>query len=336
MKILLALLLMSTSLFAEEFSSTLEVLGVRQSKSNSYATGKMKEYYSCDQFEGTYAGNSVVLKPVARGGSGSYSHRIVFTLGEGYQKSHGDRRQKDVYITPGYSYNLKLPELRDDVPFVQQSVMLITTDKRTGLSYSSTLMFNVSRPVVLKKSNDRVSDEKECFEVYPAYQSPIGILSNGSTNPSQLMIKQGITKLWTSLSGAQWGFYFSPLAWSGLANIFMYNRGYFTQYSKQVSETVEVSSSYQLSPGDYIQIYEQRTRYVSAFDAHVIGVCGESELLEEDYMLQWWGVAYHAVPVNPFDEENIPLDTIGAYPRSTCSEEYSDGYSDAIQFVRTN
>ena len=102
-------------------------------------------------------------------------------------------------------------------------------------------------------------------------------------------------------------------------------------------ETVEVSSGYQLSPGDYVQIYEQRTRYVSAFDAYKIGVCGESELVDEEYMLQWWGVAYHAVPVNPFSEENIPAESIGSYPRNNCSAEYTPDFSNGeLNFVRTN
>ena len=337
MKILLLTLLLSTQAFAVELATDLVVTGVKQSKSNRYASGQMNKYYSCGEFMGTYAGNSVVIEPQPSGGTGNYGHRIVYVLGEGFVPSHGDRTQRDVYVKDGSSYILKLPELRDDVSFIQQSVMVITEDKATGKITSKTIMFNVTRPVVLKKSRNPDFIKNECMEVYSAYQSPIGILSNGSTNPSQLLIKQGVQKLWTSLSGSQWGFYFSPLAWTQLGNILTFNKSYFTQYSKQVMETVEVSSGYQLSPGDYVQIYEQKTRYVSAFDAYKIGVCGESMLVDEEYMLQWWGVAYHAVPVNPFSEENIPAESIGAYPRNNCSDEYTPDFSNGeLNFVRTN
>jgi hypothetical protein len=152
-----------------------------------------------------------------------------------------------------------------------------------------------------------------------------------------LSIKQGIDKIWTTSSGAQWGFYFSPLAFIEIGNILTFHREYFTQYSKQVMETIELNSEYSLSPGDYTQIYEQRTRHVSAFDAYKIRVCGESELIKEEYMLQWWAIAYHAVSVNPFSDENIPLETIGIYPKNTCGEMYSDDFSKTDQhFVRTN
>ena len=55
-------------------------------------------------------------------------------------------------------------------------------------------------------------------------------------------------------------------------------------------------------------------------------------------MLQWWGVAYHAVPVNPFSDSNIPVETIGAFPKNTCSEDYTPDFSGdkTFQFVRTN
>jgi hypothetical protein len=55
-------------------------------------------------------------------------------------------------------------------------------------------------------------------------------------------------------------------------------------------------------------------------------------------MLQWWGVAYHAVPVNPYDEEPIPAETIGSLPRNTCGPKYTPDFSqtNSYQFVRTN
>ena len=152
------------------------------------------------------------------------------------------------------------------------------------------------------------------------------------------MIKQGIQKLWTTLSGSQWGFFFSPLSWTVVGNIFMLNKNYFSQYSKQVLETVEVSSEYVLSPGDYIQIFEQRTRFVTAFDAFSVGVCGDSKLIDGEYMLQWWGIAYHAVPVNPFSENQVPVETIGMYPQNSCSDRFTPEFSDGAgyNFVKTN
>ena len=92
------------------------------------------------------------------------------------------------------------------------------------------------------------------------------------------------------------------------------------------------------TPGDYIQIYEQRTRYVSAFDAYTINICGDSELIDGEYMLQWWGIAYHAIPINPFSEGQVPLETIGMYPKNTCSERFTPEFSgnEDYNFVKTN
>src|SRR5690606_21100628 len=120
--------------------------------------------------------------------------------------------------------------------------------------------------------------------------------------------------IWTTTSGSQWGYYISPLAWTVVGNVFSFYRNYFTQFSRQTIETVEVANNYTVSPGDFVQLYEQRTRYVTPFDMYKIGACGESELLDGAYFMQWWGRAYHAIPVNPYDDEEIPVEAIGVAP----------------------
>lgn len=323
---------------AEALKTHLIIDRVYQSVENRRAVGDSVSNYECHDFKGTYAGNKILVRPVTTGGSGRYQHTVSYVLGEGYVQSHGSREQKQFSVRHGNSVWVTLPELRADTPFVQQNIMLVTTDKRTGKMATSNLLFNVTRPIVLRKSRNPEFLKNECKEVYPAYASPIGVLTNSSTNPSQLMIKQGVQKLWTTLSGASWGFFFSPLSWTVVGNIFMINRNYFTQFSKQALETVEINSEYVLSPGDYVQIYEQRTRFVTAFDAYKVDVCGNSDLIDGEYMLQWWGVAYHAVPINPFEENSVPIESIGMYPQNSCSDRFTPEFSQSedFNFVRTN
>lgn len=314
------------------------VTNVQNSKMNQISAN-VKANVSCSEFTGTYQGNSVTLKPTAEGGSGSYRHRLVWQISESYKTFDLVRKQYDVSVKNGKVYTLKLPELKDDIPFIQQSVFLITEDLKTGDSTTSQLVFNVSRPVILSHTRSAEKFDKNCFQVYPAFESIAGIMSNSSTNPSNITIRQGIQSIWTKTNGSQWGYYVSPLAWTVVGNVFSVYRNYFSQFSRQTIETVEVSSGYTIAPGDFIQLYEQRTRYVSTFDAYEVDPCGQTQEIEGDYFLQWWGVAYHAVPVNPYSEETVPRETIGISPVNTCPLELTPEFSrDETDFIfsRTN
>lgn len=339
MKTALVLLTTFWSLSAlAELTTQLTVSQVRNSKSNQYATNA-DPVVTCQQFKGTYQGNSVVLKPQASGGSGRYTHRIVWQLSESYKTFDLTRQQKEAAIRDGRTYRLDLPELKDDVPYLQQSVFLITEDLQTGKRATSQLMFTVSRPAILAHTKDPEKLAQSCYQVFPAFESVSGILSNGSTNPSQLIIRHGIQNLWTRSNGNQFGYYVSPLAWTVLGNIFSFYRNYFSEFSKQTIETVEVSNGYSVAPGDFIQLYEQTTRYVTPFDVFEVDSCGKSVQVEGTYFMQWWGRAYHAVPINPYDESPVPRESIGISPINNCPEEltpeFARDYSDYV-FARTN
>lgn len=338
MKFLL-LALWAMPVFAQTaLSNKIEVVRVQHSKNNQIAAG-VQATQTCEKFAGTFEGNTVVLKPKGMGGSGRYKHQLVWTLSESYRTFEGQQMQRDVSVKDGSVYSLELPELRDEVPWLQQPVFLVTTDVRSGESVTKQLLFNVTRPVVLTPSQNPDSLAKGCFQVFPAFESVAGILSNGSTNPSQILLRQGVQNIWNRTSGSQWGFYFSPLAWTVIGNVFSISRNYFRQYSRQTIETVEVSSGYSLSPGDYIQLYEQRTRYIQVFDADLIDGCGISKQLPGEYFLQWWGVAYHAVPVNPYDTTRAPIETIGSRPVNHCpaelTPEFARDENSAFIFGRT-
>lgn len=329
--------LMSLSAFAG-IQNALQVEEVINSYENQIAAD-VDARVECLRFTGTYHGNSLILKPTARGGSGKYQHRIVWQLSESYDTFQGQRMQRDISIKDGRTYRFDIPELKPDVSYLQQSILLITQDKVTGQSTTSEMMFNVSRPVILSQTNDPAKLENNCFQVMPAIESVSGILTNGSTNPSQILIRHGVQSLWTRTKGSQWGFFISPFAWSGLANIFSFYKNYFTQYSRQTIETVEISNEHQIAPGDFLQIYEQRTRYVTAFDAYHVNACGETNLVPGNYYLQWWGVAYHAYPINPYSRERMPRDAIGVAPMNNCPAELTPQFmqdnNDYI-FARTN
>lgn len=333
----LVALMVSANSFAA-FKNNLAVTKVYNSKTNQYSAG-VAAATTCETFKGTYQGNSIVVTPSAQGGSGKYNHRLVWQISESYKTFDMVRTQKEAFVRDGRSFVIDLPELKDDIPYLQQSVFLISEDVKTGERATSQLLFNVSRPVILSHTNKQEKIDQNCFQVFPAFESISGILSNGSTNPSQLIIRQGIQSIWTKTNGAQWGFYVSPLAWTVVGNVVSFYRNYFTQFSRQTVETVEVSNGYSVAPGDFIQLYEQRTRYVSAFDIFEVDACGESKEVEGTYFMQWWGRAYHAVPINPYDEEPVSRETIGISPVNNCpmelTPEFAQDNSDYI-FTRTN
>jgi hypothetical protein len=327
---------------ASELQTSITVPGVYVASENYYANGA-SGYKDCAEFKGTHQLNSVYIQPVTSGGSGNYQQTLVWNFSSSYEGYTSREQQFQQTVYPGRSYSITLPRLRDDVPFVQQSVMLITKDTSTGEIKTDQKTFLVSRGVILAPTQDERLAEQNCFERYASFESTFGVLSNGSTNLSQLSIKQGVQKVFESTSGSNWGFYFSPLAWinipiiGSLGNLITFNKGYFSSISKQTTETVEVMSGYNLSPGDFIQIYTQKTRYVTNYDATLEDTCGNTKTLPGAYKLQWWGFAYQAVPVNPYESVRPSPNTIGAPALNSCPKELSvDFGSSSDQFITTN
>jgi hypothetical protein len=317
----------------------LQVEEIINSRSNQIAAS-VEKYTTCgDSFKGTFHGNSIIFKPVATGGSGNYRHRLVWQISESYTTFDAQRYQEEIGVRDGRTFTFDIPELKAEVPFLQQTIFLITNDLKTGETITSQKIFNVSRPVILAQTNKPEKLAQNCFQVFSAFESVSGILTNGSTNPSQITVRQGVQNIWSRTSGSQFGFYISPLAWTGIGNVISIYKNYFSQFSRQTIETVEVASGYQIAPGDFIQLFEQKTRYITAFDAFSIDACGESTEVPGTYFMQWWGVAYHAVPINPYSNERVPRETIGVSPLNNCPDELTPEFSrentDFI-FTRTN
>ncbi|MBF0315838.1 MAG: hypothetical protein HQK50_12275 [Oligoflexia bacterium] len=333
------------SSFAAELQNKLSVDSIAISP--KYINLKYGKFYvssneeECSVFKGTFAGNSVTFKAQAAGGQGAYEHTLVYLINESYdtkefktyQVTNRGRRGGDTTFT------IQLPFLKESVPFVNQVVTLITKDSK-GKAVSTDLKFTVSRPVVLTHSRPELSAKADCYQRYPAYKSVASVLSNGSTNISNVEIIQGIQRLWSNRDGRRWGVHFTPTVFTagvGLS-LFGVNYEHFRETSKQTVETVEVRTTYNLNPGDFLQIYTQPTRYVTAYDATLVSPCGERETIEAAYMFQWWGFSYHVFHVDPYDTMEPDVNTIGAPIRNTCSSEYEDIVSrmDGDNFVSTN
>lgn len=296
---------------------------------------------SCHNFTGTHAGNEISIEAVGSGGDGHYRHTLVYTLENSYRIEDTRAGQYQKTRKRNGTITLELPELKDEVPFVQQTVFLITRD-RAGHTATTSKTFVVSRPVVLSVSNSEKTRAANCMQRYSPYPSTAGVLSNGSTNLSTIEIKQGVEKIWTATRGWQWGVYVSPFSFLGLGNLLSLNADYFRQTSKQTVETIEISSQYRLNPGDYMQVYVQPTRYVTAYDATIVEPCGGTKKVEAAYMFQWWGFSYHIYPVNPFDKKMTPVEAVGAPAINTCSNEltpssiYDSNTSSPYEFRGTN
>src|SRR5690606_32156770 len=103
--------------FASELFNDLVVSKVRNTSTNQIAA-QSSSSVTCEEFKGTYQGNTITLRPKAGGGSGRYQHRLVWQLSENYKTFDLKRKQFDVFVRDGNYYNFTIPELKDDVPFL--------------------------------------------------------------------------------------------------------------------------------------------------------------------------------------------------------------------------
>jgi hypothetical protein len=305
---------------------------VQLSRANRMS-GFNESVYRCEKLEGTHAGNKITFRVEASGGAGGYKHLLSYKLSTdfAFKEKAAEALQFEESRRGNGDITIELPELDPQVPFVDVSFFLYTEDKR-GQTVTDIKQIRVSRTVILTRSKNDVQEQKGCFQRYEAYLSSPGLVSNGSSNTSRLEIRQGVDQIWSSNRGWQFGVYVSPLSWLGLGNLLALNYSYFQNKSKQVTESTYVSSQYDLDPGDYLQVYVQPTRYVTAYDAGIVHPCGQVRTIEGAYLFQWWAFSYHVYPVSPnLDEGNPDPRLVGAPPRDTCSERISDA-----RFTRTN
>jgi hypothetical protein len=322
----LTMAMFATASFAGEFKNQLSLKKVMISSKYKGKNLFWRHTERCQEgFTGTYDQGTVVLTALASGGEGAIKHTLVYMLGNGYETK--EMRVKQVSVKKKgqrETFRINLPALRDNVPYLNQVVSLISEDEKGNVARTS-MNFNVSRPVILTPTTGDKAKTLNCFERYVGTESVAGVLSNGSTNVSTLDIKQGVQRLWESRQGHQWGVFLTPqlnVPFFSLALSLNYQ--YFKETSKQTIETIEVTAAYNLNPGDYLQIYTQPTRYLSAYDATTVDYCGKMERKEAAYMFQWWGYAYHVRPVDPFvNNGRVDLSTVGAMPMNTCPQEWT-------------
>jgi len=321
----------SSSAELKPLSTKIRVTGVSVSRENAVQSGSSSTT-NCGEFLGTHAGNTVSFSAVNEGGTGKTKNTFIYRFGEGFEQGISGFDQVSVADN---DVRIKLPELRNKVPFVQQTVYLIAEDKN-GNTATDSIVFEVSRPVKLIRSNTERADALGCFERYSAEKSAFGLISNGSTNTSTIKIEHDIQKIQEKRKGRYWGIHFSPLSFAGIGDIISFNRGYFSEYTRQRHERVNVITEYNLDPGDYMEVYVQATRYIEPYDAVLVGACGKEKKIDEAFMLQWWGYSYHVYPVLPDDTSMTPVDAIGGLPQNTCPEEFSPSYNGSNGLDFTN
>lgn len=279
---------------------------------------------SCNGFTGTHAGNKIYFRAEANGGSGRYIHSLIYTLNSSFESPEAGGKQFELSRKGNGKLKLKLPPLRDDVSYVQLTVLLLSRDlQNPRLVASQSLTFLVARPVILSVSNSPEAKQKACFERFLPYPSTMGILSNGSKNPSKIEIQQAIQNSWATTKGWQAGVFFSPLSFLTIGNLFFFNFSYFQQTTKKVVETVAVSTDFRLDPGEFMQIYTQPTRYITPYDATLVEACGQTRKVDGAYLFQWWGYSYIPFPIHP-DRPDLPsIERIGAPAINTCPPEFT-------------
>ncbi|MEO5969013.1 MAG: hypothetical protein ABIQ95_03730 [Bdellovibrionia bacterium] len=284
---------------------------------------------SCVDFAGTHAGNKVYFKAEGRGGSGRYIHSLIYTLNASFDSPEASGKQYEMSRKGNGKFSLKLPPLRDDVSYVQLTVLLLTRDlENPRLVARRDLTFLVARPVILSVSNSLEAKQKECYQRFLPYPSTMGILSNGSANPSKIEIQQATQNSWSRINGWQVGVFFSPFSFLTVGNLFFFNLSYFQQTTKKIVETVAVSTDFRLDPGEFMQIYTQPTRYITPYDATLVEACGETRKVDGAYMFQWWGYSYIPFPIKLNQHELPMIENIGAPAVNTCPEELTPKVGD--------
>ena len=161
------------------------------------------KHTKCEKFTGTFEGNDVHVKIEAKGGSGSYRHRIVTTFGDSYRMGKKKNSQIDKRTNGNGTVQISIPEISDGVSFVQQTILLVTTDSE-GHTATDNVIFTVSRPVMVSPSQNAEVMQTKCFQRYRPYPAMTGVLSNATNNLSEIGIEQGLEKILTTTNGRFW------------------------------------------------------------------------------------------------------------------------------------
>ena len=301
---------------------------VRLNYKNTFAesfTRLTGRYVNCaESFQGTQDGNKLYIRVEGHGGAGRYRHLLSYELSDSYELGTKDAGlQQKTHYGNGI-IEVKLPPLKEEVPFVQQTFFLLTKD-RSGQWVSTSKIFKISHHIQLEKTISELS----CYQRYEP-QIASAVMRNQTTSLSQIDIRQSVEKLYGKARNWQFGVYLNPtVGVQGLLfSLFSLNYNYFTEISKQSIEVTDYTQQFSLNPGDYFQIYRQDTRLVNAYHAEIVGACGEVRKLPQAYLIQSWMHAFHAVPIDPGKMEAPLLESIGAKVENTCQESFTPGKTD--------
>lgn len=313
----------------QPYTTELQVEKVEVSHENIFP-GMWDDVATCSSFVGTHQRNKLILKATAQGGTPHYNHYLYYTINQQAFETEDPTDTHTVEITQDRHGNghfeVEIPKLKDNVPFSRITFQLYTQDKTSKKTVSRPLSVRVSRPLLLESTTGDIHRQYSCFERLPTALTNIGPLSNGSTGTSSVELRKSLEKSWASTHGWNFGVFFSPFSILGF-NLITLNYNYVREFSKTVTESVEVVQGYNLNPGDFAQVYVQPTRHVTPFNANLIHPCGQIAKTESTpYLIETWSHAFHLYPLDPMNGELNDPATIGLPPVNTCKDKGMDQY----------
>lgn len=343
LKSVLTLPLLLAASQALALSSSVRVVGIhvddRNLESDWNAAGaRWGGEMSCRSFQGTHAGNEVYLRVDSDEYAGRVRHTLSYEITDDFVTTDKKGKYNSLGthvldVDEGDTFKIRIPELK---PYVRTKVMLylrLHSQDSNGPDYAAHggLKIAVSRPLYLTRALGTKAEANACRQTLPAVLTQIGDQTNLTSSESNLTIEQALENSTTETNGWKWGIYFSPMAWA--FNLFSLNIEYFHQVSKQVTETVHVSNTFNLKPGDAMRIYKQEARVVEPFDATLVDPCGGEIKEEAAYYIQKWQTSYHVYPIMRNGKDEISGELPGLEPYDSCSSKevntynYEDGAS---------
>ena len=276
--------------------------------------------YACkpETFAGTFAENTVFIKAEAAGGDGKYTHELYYSFGDSYQiNSSGDGKIFTTQSGNG-TFKVRLPKLKENIPFAMQLFMLISKDS-TGRVSTFEKTIKVSRPVILTASTDEDSTQKNCRQVFPPQlSSEIPPQTNGSSSVSSLDLTFQDEGSVGSTRGGNLGITISPLSYAGFSSLFYVNSTLMIQKTQQRAQRTSYSAKYEIKPGETLEVYDQSVLSLVSHDASIVDPCGQEEVKKGIYRLHDWETLHH-VHVSTSNTPNTPNDhPIGLTIENTC------------------
>lgn len=269
--------------------------------------------------QGLIEGEQIRLSAQVSGAKGRVNYRFWHS-NDGFQLNPSANRTGTTEVTEKTTRNnradLTLPRLRDDIARLHVTFGVVVQDSKGNVG-SAFKRMRVTRNLVFERDSQNPSPV--CYEVKQPLLVSAQYVNQNDTDLN-ITISQSEQRIMESRSqrGSSWSFSPSLFVGNVFLSFFGYQRSHFRALADSLTESVYITVSGVLNPGDVGELYVQQTRFMVPMRVSQLNACRE-EVYSGQAFVDNFQRNYNLIKKDPESTDIGSLKNVGSPVVNTCA-----------------